>query len=95
MVVVRPARAINTYQRMESNVSPRNVMKGSLCQPTELARRAKNLRTRPLMVSIVSRTCAPEGRNLIVRVDVKNVVNILHQLRTEKSAKIIAKGHKL
>jgi hypothetical protein len=95
MVVVKPVRATNTYRRMESNVSPRNAMKGNLCRPTELARRVKNLRTRPLMVSIVSLTCALEGRNLIVRVGVKNVKNILHQLTTEKSAKIIAKGHRL
>ena len=80
---------------MENNVSPRNVMKGSFCQPKEIARRVKNLLIRLLMVSIVSLTCALEGRNLITRVNAKNVKNILHQRQTEKSAKIIAKEHKL
>jgi hypothetical protein len=80
---------------MENNVSPRNVMKVSPCQPKEIARRVKNLHTRLLMVSIVSLTGALAGRNLILRVNVKNAENILHQLMTEKSVKIIAKELKL
>ena len=95
MVFVKLVQAISTYQRMENNVSPRNVMKGSSCNPTELARRAMNLHTRRVMVSIVSLTCALEGRNLTTRVNAKNVENILHQLMTEKSVRIIAKEHKL
>jgi azurin len=79
---------------MGNNASPRNVMKGSFCQPKEIARRVKNLLIRLLMVSIVSLTCALEGRNLISRVNAKNVKNILHQRQTEKSAKIIAKEHR-
>ena len=95
MVFVKLVSAINTYPRMENNVSPRNVMKVSSCRPKEIARPVKNLHTRLLMVSIVSLTGALAGRNLIVRVNVKNAENILHQLMTEKSVKIIAKEHKL
>jgi hypothetical protein len=95
MVFVKPVRAINMLQRMENNASARNVTKGRFCQPTELAKRVKNLRTRLEMVSIASPTSALEGRNLILRVDVKNVKNTLRQLTTVKSAKIIARGHKL
>jgi hypothetical protein len=95
MVFVKLVRATNMYPRMESNASARNVTKGRFWQPTEIAKRAKNLRTRLPMASIASPTSALEGRSLILRVDVRNVKNTLHQLTTERSAKIIARGHKL